>query len=120
MEATKATKLVFLHFPCRVVVCESIDSPDCKDPETHDLREYARITPRTEEVGGVWITQFEFAGEIEWSKHAHMLSDDQREQIEAYAECIAEANKEATAKAKELQAYQRKKYADKAAKYGEY
>ena len=120
MKATKATKLVFMHFPCRVVVAESIDSPDCNDPETHDLREYARITPRTEEVGGMWITQFEFAGEIEWSKHAHMLSDEQRKQIEAYAACIAEANNEATAKAKALQAYQREKYADKAAKYGEY
>lgn len=116
----KAKEIVFLAYPCRVVVAESCYTPGSTDPETNDIREYARIVPRTKECGGLWITQFEFAGEIEWSKHAHMLSDDQREQIEAYAECIAEANKEATAKAKELQAYQRKKYADKAAKYGEY
>lgn len=53
-----------------------------------------------------------------WS-HAYMLTPEQRRQIEAAAARYAEADKEATAKAKALQEYQRGKYADKAAKYGE-
>lgn len=114
-----ATELRFLVYPCRVVVCESFHTPGSTDPETHDSREYARIIPRTSETGGVWITQFEFAGEIEWNKHAYMLTPEQRRQIEAAAARYAEADKEATAKAKALQEYQRGKYADKAAKYGE-
>lgn len=115
-----ATKLVFLNFPCRVVVCESGETYGSTDPETNDLREYARIVPRTKECGGIWITQFEFAGTIEWSKHAQMLSPEQRAAIESEAAKYAERDKERTDKAKALQEYQRGKYADKAAKYGEY
>lgn len=115
-----ATKLVFLNFPCRVIVCESGDTYGSTDPETNDLREYARIVPRTKECGGIFITQFEFAGEIEWTKHAGMLNDEQRAQIEAHAAQLAEADEVRTNRAKALQEYQRGKYADKAAKYGEY
>ena len=116
----QATKLVFLNFPCRVVVCESGDTYGSTDPETNDLREYARIVPRTKERGGIWITQFEFAGEIEWTKHAVMLTNEQRAQIEAHAARLAKADEVRTNRAKALQEYQRGKYADKAAKYGEY
>ena len=116
----KATKIVFLNFPCRVVVCESGETYGSTDPETNDLREYARIVPRTKECGGLWITQFEFAGTIEWSKHAQMLSSEQRTAIESEAAKYAERDKERTDRAKALQEYQRGKYADKAAKYGEY
>lgn len=116
----KATKLVSLNFPCRVVVCESGDTYGSTDPETNDLREYARIVPRTKERGGIWISQFEFAGEIEWTKHAVMLTNEQRAQIEAEAARLAKADEVRTNRAKALQEYQRGKYADKAAKYGEY
>lgn len=115
----QATKLVFLNFPGRVVVCESGETYGSTDPETNDLREYARIVPKTMECGGIWITQFEFAGTIEWTKHAGMLTNEQRAQIDARAARIAEQHKEATAKAKALQEYQRGKYALQAAKYGE-
>ena len=112
--------IIYIRYPGRVIVCESPKSPDCLDKETNDLREYARIVTRTAAVGGVWITQYEFAGAIEWSKHASMLSDTQRRQIEAFAARYAEADKAATERAKALQRYQRARYADKAAKYGEY
>lgn len=39
----KANKIVFLYYPCMVIVCESIETPNSTDPETNDLREYARI-----------------------------------------------------------------------------
>lgn len=80
-----ATKLVFLNFPCRVVVCESGDTYGSTDPETNDLREYARIIPKTKACGGIWITQFEFAGKIEWSKHAGMLTNEQRAHAPKFA-----------------------------------
>lgn len=115
----KATKLVFLNFPCRVVVCESSTTPGSTDPETGDLREYARICPRTEAIGGVWLTRFDFAGEIEYTKHAAMLTDEQRAQIESCAAKYAAIYADETRRAKELQARQRVKYADKIAKYGE-
>lgn len=116
----KATELHFLVYPCRVVVCESCYTPGSTDPETHDSREYARIIPRTTEIGGIWITQYEFAGEIRWSKHAWMLTNEQRAQIEAYAAQLAKADEVRTNRAKALQEYQRGKYADRAAKYGEF
>ena len=116
----KATKIVFLNLPCRVVVCESGETYGSTDPETNDLREYARIVPRTKECGGIWITQFEFAGEIEWTKHAGMLTNEQRAQIVAHAAKLAKADEVRSNRAKALQEYQRGKYADKAAKYGEY
>lgn len=114
-----ATKLAFLVYPCRVVVCESCDTPNSTDRETNDLREYARITPRTSEIGGIWLTRFEFAGTIEWSKHAWMLTPEQRAAIENEAAKYAEADKEHTKQAKALQEYQRGKYAAQIAKYGE-
>lgn len=115
-----ATKLMFLNFPCRVVVCESGETYGSTDPETNDLREYARIVPRTKECGGIWITQFEYAGTVEWTKHAVMLTNEQRAQIEAHAAKLAKADEVRSNRAKALQEYQRSKYADKAAKYGEY
>lgn len=115
----KATKIVFLRYPCRIVVSESCDTPNSYDHKTHDQREYARIIPTTEQIGGIWLTRFEFAGTIEWSKHATMLTDEQRAQIESCAASYAERDAEITKRAKGLQAYQRVKYADKIAKYGE-
>lgn len=115
----KATKLEFLCFPCRVVVCESSATPGSTDPETGDLREYASIVPATTAIGGVWLTRFEFAGAIEWTKHATILTDEQRAQIERCAAKYAAKYAEETAAAKALQARQRIKYADKIAKYGE-
>lgn len=115
----KAKKIVFLKFPCREVVCETWESPEAIDPKTHDLREYAQIVPRTAEIGGIWVTQFEFAGQIEWTEHAGMLSDEQRAQIEHHAAMFAEADRGNTEKAKALQKQQRKMYAAQVAKYGE-
>lgn len=70
----KANKIVFLYFPCMVIVCESIETPNSKDPETNDSREYARIQRYPPEVGT-----------IQWTKHADMLSQEQRRKIEACA-----------------------------------
>ena len=33
----KAEEIVFLHYPCMVVVCESANTPNSTDPETNDL-----------------------------------------------------------------------------------
>jgi len=108
-------ELVYLFFPCRIIVCDR----NVTDKGTNDLLEYARIIPQTKEIGGIWFTRFEFAGEIEWTKHADLLSAEELRRIERQAASIAEEYKEQTEKAKALQAYQRIKYADKIAKYGE-
>lgn len=106
-----STELHFLEYPCRIVVCESYTTPGSQDPQTHDSKEYARIIPRTEAVGGIRITEFDFAGDIEWNKTwAHELTPEHRKQIEEFAAKIAKENAEATKRARELQAYQRKLY----------
>lgn len=115
----KASKIIFCYFPCRIVVCESADTPNCIDPETKDLREYARIVPHTVKTGGIWLSRFEFAGDIEWTKHADMLTEEQRAVIEHVATCCAARDFYVTEKAIALQHQQRIKYADKIAKYGE-
>lgn len=38
-----STKLCFLEFPNRIVVCESYTTPDSQDPETRDSKEYAVV-----------------------------------------------------------------------------
>lgn len=78
----KANKIVFLYYPCMVIVCESIETPNSTDPETNDLREYARIVRFSYETK--FFPKFEFlpAGSIEWTKHADMLSKEQRDSIE--------------------------------------
>lgn len=119
MSILKSQEIRFLQFPCRIVVCESCFTPGSCDPETRDSREYARIIPKTSEIGGIWLTQVEFAGTIEWGKYAWMLTDEHRAQIEAFAARVAEENKTATERAKALQAWQRVRYADMIAKYGE-
>lgn len=78
----KANKIVFLYQPCMVIVCESMETPNSTDPETNDLREYARIVRFSYETK--FFPEFEFlpAGSIEWTKHADMLSKKQRDSIE--------------------------------------
>lgn len=100
-------KLVYLHFLCRIVVCDK----NIEDEKTHDLREYARITPKTEPIGGIWLTKFDFAGTIEWTEYANLLTEDERKEIELKAKGIADTYKEETQRAKNLQAFQRKRYA---------
>ena len=100
----KAKEIIFLEYPC----CEIVCSRD-NDPETNDLREYARIVRHTQECGGVWVTRFDFAGQIEWTKHAKDLTPEQRATIERAAARYAEADREKTEWAKHLQAYQREK-----------
>lgn len=104
-------RLVYLHFPCRIVVCDN----KAEDKVTRDLIEYARIIPMTKEIGGIWLTRFEFAWQIEWTKHKEMLTLDEIFEIERFASNIAEQYKEETEKAKSLQAYQLEKYACKIA-----
>lgn len=106
-------ELLYLHFPCRIVVCDK----NVEDKKTHDLREYAKITPRTEPIGGIWLTKFDFAGEIEWTEHAKLLTIEERKEIELQAKSIADAYKEETQRAKNLQAFQREKYAEEIAKF---
>jgi hypothetical protein len=45
--------LLYLYFPCRIVVCDK----NIEDEKTHDLREYARITPKTEPIGGYMVDE---------------------------------------------------------------
>lgn len=77
--------IVFIIAPCIVVACEDITSEGSIDPLTRDLREYARI---------VRVNSSRFkAGQIFWDKHNHhLLSEDQRAQIEAKAAQIASGN----------------------------
>lgn len=100
--------LVYLTYPNRIIVCESsrTDNQDYRDPETGDLREYARIVPRTQQCGYDYenmCPEFEYAGTVEWTKHATMLEDWQREQIIVAACAIAETDKENTRRCKEYQ-----------------
>lgn len=109
-----STKLCFLEFPNRIVVCESYTTPDSQDPETHDSKVYARIIPQTQAVGGMWITEFDFAGDIEWNdKWAHELTPAHRKQIEDFAASIAKKYAVINKHARELQAYQREQQAAK-------
>ncbi|MCE8566494.1 hypothetical protein K0F19_07550 [Bacteroides fragilis] len=90
----KANKIVFLYQPCMVIVCESIEFPNSIDPETNDLREYARIVRFSYETK--FFPYFEFipAGSIEWTKHADMLSKEQRDSIEKCSQRLREEDKE--------------------------
>lgn len=90
----KANKIVFLYQPCMVIVCESIESPNSKDLGTNDLREYARIVRFSYETN--FFPYFEFipAGSIESTKHADMLSKDQRDSIEKCSQQLREEDKE--------------------------
>lgn len=85
----KATKIVFLNFPCIVVVCESCETPGYIDPETNGIREYARIRRYSSETEHYPMLDYVAAGEIWFSKHATMLTDEQREQIKAHAAKLA-------------------------------
>lgn len=81
----------------------SINGKLYKYHHTASRRGYARIVRRTKECCGVWITQYEFAGEIEWTKHAVMLTNEQRAQIEAHAAKLAKADEVRSNRAKALQ-----------------
>ncbi len=105
--------LLYLYFPCRIVVCDE----NIKDKKTCDLREYAKITPKTEPTGGIWLTRFDFAGTIEWTEHANLLTEDERKEIELKAKSIADAYKEETQRAKNLQAFQKERYAKEIAEF---
>lgn len=77
----KANKIVFLQYPCMMVVCESSQSPReiHNDPETGDLREYARITLQPSRH---WFNdQVTPAGSLTWTKHAGMLTEEQTARI---------------------------------------
>lgn len=78
----KATKIIFLVYPCMIVVCESSTTPNCKDPETNDLREYAKIQR--------FSTEYTKAGTLIWTKNASMLSYEQRMSIHRYASKVAQ------------------------------
>lgn len=81
----RAKNIIFILTPCIVVACEDITSAGSTDPITRDLREYARI---------VRVNSSRYkAGQIFWDKHhQHLLSDDQRAQVEAKAAQIAADN----------------------------
>lgn len=100
----KANKIVFLYFPCMVVVCESCKTPGCIDPETNDLREYARITRYSYETECYPVFDYVAAGNLCFTKHATLLTDEQREQIKAHAAKLAEADKERIKHFKKLRA----------------
>lgn len=106
------SELHFLEYPNRIVVCAAWGTPGSYDPETGDSREFARIVPRTQPRGGIWVTEFEFAGQIEWTKHAPLLKPGQRAQIERFAEQIAKQNELETEQAKALQMYEQQQYAE--------
>lgn len=106
------SELHFLHYPCRIVVCAACGTPGSYDPETGDSRVFARIVPKTQAVGGLWVTKFEFAGEIQWTKHAYLLSHAQRAQIKRFAEQVAKQNELNTEQAKSLIMYEQQQYAE--------
>lgn len=87
-----ATKIVFLRYPCMVVVCESCMTPGHQDPKTNDSREYARIVRFSHETEFYPMFDYVPAGQINYTTHAAMLTDEQRAKIEAYAAKLAEAD----------------------------
>lgn len=90
----KANKIVFLYQPCMEIVCESMETPNSKDPETNDLREYARIVRFSYETKFFPYFEFTPAGSIEWTKHADMLSKEQIDSIEKCSQRLREEDKE--------------------------
>ena len=89
----KANKIVFLYQPCMVIVCESIGSHNSIDPETNDLREYARIVRFSYETK--FFPEFDFipSGSIEWSQHADMLSKEHRDSIKRCSQQLRDEDK---------------------------
>lgn len=105
----KSEKIVFLDYPNRVVVCESIHSSLGDDPVTHDLYEYARIVKFCQPTN--WYeTKYEFTGDIEWSKRKDMLSDEHVKEIVAFAANMRENAEDKIRAAKKKQAYNKKLY----------
>lgn len=98
----QSEKIVFIVQPGRTVVCESAYSSIGEDPETRDLYEYARIVPSCAPVN-LFETKWVFTGDIEWTKHADMLTPEHRREIEIVAAKMREDGKDAIAKAKREQ-----------------
>lgn len=86
----KAKDIIFLYYPCMVVVCEQ----NAIDRETNDLREYAKIVLHSYEIPTFRLSDFDFvpAGTIKWTKHAYMLTEEQRKQIQDEDNRVDEAN----------------------------
>lgn len=82
----KSEKIVFFHYPNRIVVCESAESAIGHDPETHDLYEYAHIVPKYCQYTDMHGTRIKRAGDIQWTKHAGMLTPEHRQAIVRLAE----------------------------------
>lgn len=82
----KSQKIVFFHYPNRIVVCESAESTIGRDPESHDLYEYAHIVPKYWQHTDMRGTRIERAGDILWTKHAGMLTPEHRQAIVRFAE----------------------------------
>ena len=88
----KALNIIFLYFPTMLIACESSKSPReiHNDPETGDLREYARITLRPSQN---WFDgKVTPAGALTWTKHAHMLTEEQTGLIVSQAKKIETQN----------------------------
>ncbi len=103
----KSEKIVFLEYPNRIVVCESMRSSIGDDPETHDLYEYARIV-RFCQPTNLMETKYEFTGDIEWTKHKDMLTPEHIHSIESFAATMREKASEEIAAAKEKEAKYKK------------
>ena len=88
----KAKDIIFLYYPCMVVVCEQ----NSIDRETNDLREYAKIVLHSYEIPTFRLSDFDFvpAGTIKWTKHAYMLTEEQRKQIQDVSIKTREDDKE--------------------------
>lgn len=90
----KAEEIVFLHYPCMVVVCESANTPNSTDPETNDIREYARIIKESYVRDCCSGYQLVPAGKIKWTKHIAMLSEGHIRLIEQVSDRLREEDKE--------------------------
>ena len=103
----KSEKIVFLQYPNRIVVCESVESSLGKDPETCDSYEYACIV-RFCQPTNILETEYEFTGDIKWSKHKDMLTPEHKREVEDFAAKMREEAAEQILRAKAQEARNKK------------
>ncbi len=98
----QSEKIVFIGQPGCVIACESCFSSLGHDPETNDLYEYAHIYMACSPAN-IDETEWNFTGDIKWTKHSNMLRPEHRQEIERMAAKMRDENKESIAKAKTIQ-----------------
>lgn len=105
----KIRKLCFIEYSTHIEVYEAYTTKSCQTPQINREKRYATINKiTTTKKGGYFVTEFDFAGDINWdNKLARKLTPEQRKHIEELAANVAKAFAEVNECARKLQACQK-------------